>query len=275
MKKTIQKPVILLPADAKQFGEHVFHAAGQKYIQAVADAAGGMPLIMPAITHDIAELLEIADGILLTGSVSNVHPSHFSETVQDESLPLDPARDALTLQLIRAAIQAGVPLLAICRGFQEMNVAFGGSLHQAVHKVPGLNDHREDKNASLDGQYGPSHTIRLSPNGQLAGLTHLTEMMVNSLHGQGLNQLGAGLVADAYAPDGLVEAIYVKDAVAFALGVQWHPEWKVLENPANLAIFTAFGAACQHRRLARQHGPNITRADGKDQLEKRVEAPPD
>lgn len=261
--KPIFKPVILLPADVKQLGLHAFHAAGQKYITAAADAADGLPLIMPAIEHDIDALLAIADGILLTGSVSNVHPSHFSEEIHDETLPLDPARDALTLKLIRAAINAQVPLLAICRGFQEMNVAFGGSLYQAVQKIPGNMDHREDKNINLDMQYGPAHVVQLVANGKLAGITQLTQMMVNSLHGQGINKLGEGLVADAYAPDGLVEAVYVKDAATFAIGVQWHPEWKVLENPAYLAIFKAFGAACTARMQSR------------DRVSKRIEAPPD
>ncbi len=263
IKTPALKPVVLLPADVKRIGEHVFHVAGQKYISAVKDAAGGTPLVMPAIEHDIDALLAIADGILLTGSVSNVHPSHFSETVYDETLPLDPARDALTLKLIRAAVKAEVPILAICRGFQEMNVAFGGSLHQAVHHVPGMMDHREDKNASLDVQYGPAHSVQLVASGMLARITQLTEMTVNSVHGQGVNQLGAGLVADALAPDGLVEALYVKDAASFALGVQWHPEWKVLDNPAYLAIFKAFGAACAARMQVR------------DSVNKRIEAPPD
>ena len=263
MENSVLKPVILLPADVKQLGPHDFHAAGQKYITAAASAAGGLPLIMPAIEHNIDALLSIADGILLTGSVSNVHPAHFNEAVDDATLPLDPARDALTLKLIRAAIKAHVPLLAICRGFQEMNVAFGGSLHQAVQKVPDKMDHREDKNANIDVQYGPAHQVQLVANGQLAGITQLTEMTVNSLHGQGVNKLGSGLVADAHAPDGLIEAIYVQDAATFALGVQWHPEWKVLENPAYLAIFKAFGAACAARMQQRTS------------INKRIEAPPD
>lgn len=252
---TKRKPVVLIPADVKQLGEHPFHVAGHKYIMAVAEAAGALPLVIPAISNllDIDALLAMADGILLTGAVSNVHPSHFGQTVHNPSLPLDPARDALTLKLVQAAINAEVPLLAICRGFQEINVAFGGSLHQAVHEVSGLNDHREAKESTLDIQYGESHLIDLVASGQLAQIVGARQMMVNSIHGQGIDKLGAGLVAEAFASDGLVEALRVEHAKAFTLGVQWHPEWKVMENPQYLAIFKAFGNACKLRM--RRHEP--------------------
>ncbi|MDZ4210232.1 MAG: gamma-glutamyl-gamma-aminobutyrate hydrolase family protein [Methylotenera sp.] len=255
MMTTKRKPVVLIPADVKQLGEHPFHVAGHKYIMAVAEAAGALPLVVPAISDllDIDVLLAMADGILLTGAVSNVHPSHFGQTVHNPSLPLDPARDALTLKLVQAAINAEVPLLAICRGFQEINVAFGGSLHQAVHEVSGLNDHREAKESTLDIQYGESHLIDLVASGQLAQIVGARQMMVNSIHGQGIDKLGAGLVAEAFASDGLVEALRVEHAKAFTLGVQWHPEWKVMENPQYLAIFKAFGDACRLRM--RRHEP--------------------
>lgn len=255
MKTHQQKPLVLLPTDIKQLGLQPFHAVGQKYILAVAQAAQATPLLLPAISDhlDLDALLSQADGIVLTGSVSNVHPSHFGEDVLDTTLPLDPARDALTLQLIRAAIQAGVPLLAICRGFQELNVAFGGSLHQAVHGVEGLSDHREVKDAAIDVQYAPAHEVHLTQGGQLSQIVQSNVMLVNSLHGQGINQLGAGLVVEAVAPDGLVEAISVKNSPAFVLATQWHPEWDVMNNPQYLAIFRAFGAACQLRM--RRHEP--------------------
>jgi putative glutamine amidotransferase len=246
--KTVQKkPIVLIPADVKQIGEHSFHAVGQKYILAVAEAAGALPLLVPAISSHIEmdELLAMADGVLLTGSVSNLHPSHFGQAVHDTSLPLDPARDALTLNLIRATIDAGIPLLAICRGFQELNVAFGGSLHQAVQEVAGLNDHRETKDLPIETQYAVSHSVMLSEGGRLANILGADKMMVNSIHGQGVDRLGADLVVEAHAPDGLVEAVRVESAKTFALGVQWHPEWKVMENPHYLAIFKAFGDACK------------------------------
>jgi putative glutamine amidotransferase len=253
MKTSKRKPIVLIPADVKQIGEHPFHAVGQKYIMAVAQAAEAMPLLIPAISDhlEIAELLSIADGILLTGSPSNVHPSHFDQQVLNPDLPLDSARDALTLKLIKAAIAANVPLLAICRGFQELNVAFGGSLHQAVQEVAGKNDHRESKQLDLDTQYAPVHAVRLVASGKLANIIGTQEMMVNSLHGQGIDRLGEGLSAEAYALDDLVEAISVDAAQTFALGVQWHPEWKVLENPQYSAIFKAFGAACKATMLRR------------------------
>jgi putative glutamine amidotransferase len=250
-----RKPVVLIPADVKPLGEHSFHMAGHKYLVAVAEAAGALPLVVPAISDllDIQALLAIADGILLTGSVSNVHPSHFNQEVLNPALPLDTARDALTLKLVQAAIKAEVPLLAICRGFQEVNVAFGGSLHQAVHEVSGLNDHREVKDVPIDIQYAQTHHIDLVADGQLAKIVGAQQMMVNSLHGQGLDRLGEGLVAEAYALDGLIEAIRVEKAKAFTLAVQWHPEWKVMENPQYLAIFRAFGDACRFR--LRRHEP--------------------
>ena len=249
MKTSKQKPLVLLPADVKQIGLHPFHAVGQKYILAVAQAANATPLLIPAISGflNIAQLVAMADGILLTGSVSNLHPSHFNQTVHDKTLPLDQARDALTMQLIKAAIETGVPVLAICRGFQEMNVAFGGSLHQAVQAVNGLNDHRSANEESAETQYAHAHTVSLVNNGKLAKIIGKTETMVNSIHGQGIDKLGAGLSAEAHAPDGLIEAISVNNAKAFALGVQWHPEWQVLQNPDYLAIFNAFGDACRAR----------------------------
>ncbi len=252
---TLSKPVVLIPADVVQRGHHAFHAVGHKYLVAVAKAAHAMPLVVPAISDllEIDALLAIADGILLTGSISNVHPSHFGEAVHDPKLPLDPARDALTLSLVQAAVKAGVPLLAICRGFQEMNVAFGGSLHQAVHEVRGLSDHREAPDVASDVQYKDVHSIELVAHGKLAEIVGLSRMMVNSLHGQGINKLGAGLCAEAYAADGLIEAVSVMQAKTFALGVQFHPEWNVMENPQYLAIFKAFGEACRLRM--RRHEP--------------------
>lgn len=253
--KTTQKPVVLIPADVKQMGDHPFHAVGQKYLMAVAEAAGALPLLVPAISDyiDLDELLALADGVLLTGSPSNVHPSHFGQAVHDMTLPLDPARDALTLKLIHTCIAQSVPLLAICRGFQELNVAFGGSLHQAVHEVAGKMDHREPDDLTLDEQYAVSHPVKIVPQGLLASIVGVDEMMVNSLHGQGVDQLGAGLKAEAYAPDGLIEAVSVAEAKAFTLGVQWHPEWKVTQNPQYLAIFKAFGEACNIRSTQSAH----------------------
>jgi putative glutamine amidotransferase len=213
---------------------------------------------MPALGKeaDVQAILEVADGILLTGAVSNVHPANFNQEVRDPSLPLDPERDGLTLRLIRAAVEAGIPLLGICRGCQEINVAFGGSLHQAVHEIEGMADHRESKKPSLDEKYAQVHDVRTVAGGQLAKITGCSKLMVNSLHGQGIDRLGVGLIAEAYAEDGLVEAIRVADAKTFALAVQWHPEWDVMNTPSYLAIFRAFETACQDRAAQRHDETN-------------------
>jgi putative glutamine amidotransferase len=252
-------PVVLLPADSRQLGDHPFHVAGHKYVNAVVQAARALPLIIPALgtESDVAALLEVADGILLPGAVSNVHPSHFDQAVRDPALPLDPERDGLTLRLIRAAVEAGIPLLGICRGFQEINVAFGGSLHQAVHETAGMADHREPALPTLDERYAQVHAVHTVAGGRLAEITGSSEFMVNSLHGQGIDRLGIGLVAEAHAPDGLVEAVSVAGARSFALAVQWHPEWNVLHTPPYLAIFRAFGDACRARVVERDAGSII------------------
>ncbi|MBF0394998.1 MAG: gamma-glutamyl-gamma-aminobutyrate hydrolase family protein, partial [Alphaproteobacteria bacterium] len=158
-----------------------------------------------------------------------------------------------TLPLARAALAAGVPLLAICRGIQELNVALGGSLHARVHAVPGFDDHRSDPSRDLDSQFGPAHRVFLTPGGLLAKLAEATSAEVNSLHGQGIDRLAPGLIVEARAPDGLVEAVRVEDASAFALAVQWHPEWNFRSNPLSAAIFRAFGAAASARAMRRTH----------------------
>jgi len=252
-----RSPVVLLPADFRLLGKHPFHVAGHKYVSAVVEAARALPLIVPALgtESDVAALLEVADGIMLPGAVSNVHPSHFGQEVHDPSLPLDPERDGLTLHLIREAVKAGIPVLGICRGFQEINVAFGGSLHQAVHEVDGMADHREPKEALVEEQYAQVHSVNTVAGGMLAEITDSTKLMVNSLHGQGIDRLGYGLVAEAYAEDGLIEALSISGAKTFSLAVQWHPEWNVLNTPSYLAIFRAFEKACR-KRLAQRHADN-------------------
>ncbi len=247
------QPIVLIPACTKQIGAHPYHVAQMKYIDAVVRGAGCLPLILPAIGDEVdwETLLELADGVMLTGSPSNVHPDFFGQSVLDPSLPLDPARDATTLPLIRLALQKGIPLLAVCRGTQEVNVALGGSLHQAVHEVAGFMDHREDKSASLDIQYAPAHSIQIVPGGRLAQiLVGVSEMMVNSVHGQGIDQLAAGLQVEARADDGLIEAYSVTSAPGFTLAMQWHPEWKVTENPQSMKLFAAFGNACREYKAA-------------------------
>lgn len=250
----MRSPIVLVPACVKQIGAHPYHTAQLKYVAAVADGAHCTPLIVPALgaATDFEALLVLADGVMLTGSPSNVHAGLYGEEVLDPSLPQDAARDATTLPLIRAAIKRGIPLLAICRGFQEVNVALGGTLHQAVHAVSGMADHRENKEHTLDQQYAPSHRVLLDPGGRLAQILNgAAEINVNSLHGQGINQLASGLTVEASADDGLVEAYRVEDAKGFTLAVQWHPEWRFSENPDSVKLFRAFGDACRAYRATR------------------------
>ncbi|NIM28372.1 MAG: gamma-glutamyl-gamma-aminobutyrate hydrolase family protein [Gammaproteobacteria bacterium] len=250
------KPVIGIPACRKRIEPHMFHAVGEKYVAAVATAAGGLPLLIPALGGRLAlaELLGMLDGLLITGSPSNVEPHHYGGEPSEQGTLHDPHRDATTLPLIRAAIDAGLPVFAICRGFQEMNVAFGGSLHQKIHVVPGRMDHREDSAQAIDLQYAPVHEVQLADGGMLHRLLGTRVIEVNSLHAQGIDRLGEGLVIEATASDGTLEALRVADARSFALAVQWHPEWQVMKNPHSLALFEAFGDACRaHARETRSH----------------------
>ncbi|TAK84222.1 MAG: gamma-glutamyl-gamma-aminobutyrate hydrolase family protein [Aquabacterium sp.] len=256
----IHPPLVLVPACQRILGRHPFHVAGKKYIDAVR-MAGCVPLVVPAAQADeLPALLDLASGILLTGSPSNVHPSHFGEDVLDESLPLDPERDAWTLPMIRLALRRGMPLLGICRGFQEVNVALGGSLHQAVHAEPDLMDHRGDSSKPVDEEYGLAHPVKLIHGGLLdKALQSMAEpviqggeFMVNSLHGQGVKRLADGARIEALAPDGVVEAFSwhpMSDDTesvrgGFNLCLQWHPEWQAASNPVSQRIFKAFGSAC-------------------------------
>jgi len=249
---TERPPLILVPACNRVLGQHPFHVAGKKYIDAVR-LAGGLPLVIPsAEPGELDALLDLADGVFLTGSPSNVHPRHFGEEVYDTTLPLDAARDAWTLPLIPKVLARGIPLFAICRGFQETNVALGGSLHQAVQEQPGHADHRGADSEDVELQYGFAHPIDIVAGGVLDALLEQPRVQVNSVHGQGIKHLATGLRAEAHAPDGLVEAFSKPDARGFNLGVQWHPEWKAAENPISMRLLQAFGRACRDYMTARR-----------------------
>jgi putative glutamine amidotransferase len=229
-----------------------FLVLGDKYARAVKVNAQAQPVLFPlADASQIGELLALVDGVMLTGSPSNVHPSRFGAELARPDLMLDEARDSLTLELVRACIAQAVPLLGICRGFQEINVALGGSLHQLVHELPGRLDHRESPEGSYEQQYGPSHTVRFDADSNFARWAGGLEAVVNSVHGQGVDRLAQGLHAVGHAPDGLIEAFEIVGAKAFACAVQWHPEWKTSDNPFYAAIFKAFGEACQTRQAQR------------------------
>lgn len=234
-------------------GPHPTQTVGEKYIRAVIDGAGCLPLLIPSLLPaiDLRAMLAELDGLLLTGAYSNIEPHRYSEEPSWEGNLHDPVRDATTLELVPLAIDMKIPVLAVCRGLQEVNVALGGTLHQKVHETPGFMDHRENKDAALDVQYGPRHEIDLTPGGLLARIAGSNVAMVNSLHGQGIRTLAPGCVVEARARDGLIEAIRLDAPEPFLLGVQWHPEWKVRENPFYLGIFQAFAAACRERAATR------------------------
>jgi len=248
------KPVIGIPADRRMHGGHPFHQVGEKYIRAVTDGVGGIPLPIPVLAEDldIDELLEVFDGILFSGSPSDIEPHHYAGTPSAPGTLHDAERDALTLPLARRALETGVPVFAICRGFQELNVALGGSLHQKVAEVPGYHLHKENPDDPLEVQYGPSHDVVLIEGGFLHELFGATTAAVNSLHGQGVARLADGLIVEALADDGLVEAFRVDDVPGFNLAVQWHPEWRAIENDLSMAMFKAFGEACRQRAAGRQ-----------------------
>ena len=253
MTQAARKPVVLLPACIRQPNGFMLQV-GRKYLDAVR-LAGALPLLVAAAHPDeIDALLDLADGVLLTGSASNVHPRHFDEGVHDPALPLDPERDAWTLPLIPKVLQRGLPLLAICRGAQEVNVALGGSLHQAVHELAPYLDHRAADDEPTALQYGPAHEVELVPGGCLSRLIHPARFRVNSVHAQAVNRLAPGLQVEACAPDGLVEAFSMQGARGFNLCVQWHPEWQAADNPQSMQMLRAFGAACRDYR-DRRCGP--------------------
>ena len=248
----IVKPLIGISCCTKQFG--VFgmpnHAASNTYVRATDELVGGVPVLLPANgpTCDLETLLERLDGIILTGSRSNVHPSYYDGPPHAEGTWEDPARDGTTLPLIRAAVARGVPVLAICRGFQELNVAMGGSLHQRLQDLPDRIDHSTPMQASVKLRQGKAHTIRITPGGWLHGLAGTTQIAVNSLHNQGVDRLAPGLVAEGIAPDGTIEAVRVANTPAgpvlgFAMGVQWHPEYDWPTDIVSRRIFESFGAA--------------------------------
>ena len=251
------KPLIGLVADVHA-GKHVAHTVQQKYLDAATGGAGAIALILPAHIDmpggawsdpaDLDAVLDTLDGLFLTGATSNVAPLHYGAALADPDSPADPARDHVTLALIGRAVQRALPVLGVCRGFQEINVALGGTLHQAVHAVPGLADHRERPADTLAAQYAHAHTVEIIPGGLLHTISGVATAHVNSLHGQGADRLAPGLAIEATAPDGLVEAFRLDRDGQFLLGVQWHPEWAFRDDPLSVAIFRSFGDAARAYR---------------------------
>lgn len=254
MARRNRPAVVGIPASIRRVNENDFHAVSVRYVEAVARFTGAEPVIVPAIGGqlDFEDLVQRVDGFFFTGCPSNVEPHHYDEPVNLTPDKRDPDRDATTLPLIRCALANAVPVFAICRGFQEINVALGGSLHQLLHEVPGKWDHRGGSDKPLEERFAPRHHISLTPNGCLADLAGSSRIVVNSLHGQGIDRLGHGLAVEAMADDGTVEGFRVDGAEAFAVGVQWHPEWRAEETSHYGALFGAFSAAVNERAQTRQ-----------------------
>ncbi len=241
------RPIIGVPACRRMVDPHWYHIVGEKYLLAVSETADCVPLIIPALGTEmgINELMDRFDGLLLTGSISNVEPHHYDGEPSAPGTLHDPHRDQTTLPLIPQLVDSGMPVFAICRGFQEMNVAYGGSLHQKVKETGIYVDHSENPDDPLHVQYGPAHSVSLTEGGMLERVTGKRSLVVNSLHHQGVERLGDGLRVEAVADDNLVEAFQVEGAPGFNLAVQWHPEWSPSENPDSTAIIGAFGDAAR------------------------------
>jgi len=245
------KPLVGISCCTKSFGLYGManHAASDTYVRAVDQVVGAVPVLLPANgdAADIDTLLARLDGIILTGSRSNVHPAFYGGPPHAEGTPEDALRDAVTLRLIRAAIVAGVPVLAICRGLQELNVALGGSLHQRLQDLPGRIDHSTPLHANARIRTGKSHSLAIMPGGWLHRVAKADSIAVNSLHNQGIDRLASGLIVDATAPDGTIEAVRMPDARALTVGVQWHPEYDFTIDAVSRGIFAAFGVEVRSR----------------------------
>jgi putative glutamine amidotransferase len=252
-------PLVALPADTTELDGLVFHSVGDKYVRAVAEVAGCATVVLPATGEaQLDASLDHLSGMVLTGALSNVHPPHYGGEAGPEHEPYDHHRDATTLALIGKVLERGMPLLCICRGFQELNVALGGTLEGEVQRGEGRLDHRAPKSPELDARYGPLHDIEITPGGRLEAILGSRRIRVNSLHRQAIARLAEGLDVEARAPDGVVEAASVRGAAGFALGVQWHPEYKASANPDSVKLFEAFGNAARAYAVlpspARQRG---------------------
>ena len=249
-------PIIAVPMCIKHIDGQDYHTVGDKYLRAVIEAAGCYPLSFPALGEAIAPaaLLDHVDGVLFTGSPSNIAVHHYNGAPDRPESPQDPGRDAITLPLVRAALAREMPIFSICRGFQELNVALGGSLHTRIHEIAGHHDHRGPADADYEAIYQPAHPVDFKSDGVFAGLLGKHRTLVNSVHWQGIDRLADRLVAEGRAEDGVVEAVSVKGYPAFAIGTQWHPEYRVLENEDSVKLFKAFGAAARKYAEQRRTG---------------------
>lgn len=255
-------PFVGLPADTHEKSGFIFHSLGDKYVAALREVSKVGALMVPAFASDqeIDAALGHCDGLLLTGAISNVHPPLYGEAATERHEPFDHARDQSTMRLIRGAVAKGMPLFCICRGFQELNVALGGTLETEVQEASGRLDHRGIGDIPEE-RYSPKHKIAIEKNGVLARILGKSETTVNSVHRQGIKKLASGLMVEATAPDGIIECVSVRGAAAFALGTQWHPEYRAAENPDSVKLFEAFGDAVRaHARARNQAQQGLRRS---------------
>jgi putative glutamine amidotransferase len=257
MTTTAPRPLICVSANAME-GAHRrsrVHATGERNVHSLLRMVDCIPLLLPPVgaSMDIGDLVSRVDGVLLTGGRANVEPHHYKGPAFPPDEIVDPSRDALVLPLVRACIAARVPVFGICRGIQEINVALGGSLHYRIHQLPGKNDHRrpQDDHVTPEEVHRPNHMVKFTPGGLFQSLTGHDEMMVNSLHGQGVDRLGEGLVVEATSPDGVIEGLRYNDNTQFVVGVQWHAEWQPEEHALSSALYAAFGEAARARAARR------------------------
>jgi putative glutamine amidotransferase len=247
------QPLVAVSTDVRQFENYTWHAAPQQYLEAAISAAGVLPVLVPSFGDrlDLDQLLDRVDGVMVTGSKSNVHPSLYGGDASEANGPYDMARDATTLPLIRGAIERGVPLLAICRGIQEMNVALGGTLASEIQDIEGRHDHRAPVSEDQDERFAIRQSVSIKPGSCLAGVFGPGEIMVNSVHRQAVDRLGSALQVEALAADGTIEAVSVRDARSFAVGVQWHPEYWANSDDNSARLFRAFGDAVRAHAQSR------------------------
>jgi putative glutamine amidotransferase len=248
-----RRPLVGVTCCSNKLGIHDFQMAADKYINAAVTGSGVIPVLIPALGDGMLDLLERLDGLYLTGSYSNMEPHHFGGEDLGVAMPRDPRRDNTNLALLKKALAIKLPVLGVCRGFQEMNVALGGTLHQQLVTLGDKIEHRENKAHSLEQQYATVHPIELASEGLLASITNdqLTQQ-INSLHGQGVDKLAPSLRVEASAPDGLVEAFSLADDSSYYLGLQWHPEWQLDNHPFYAQIYKSFGQACAKYQTEKQ-----------------------
>lgn len=256
-----RKPVVLMSMGAQLRAGHDYQVMTNKYMRPLLEHAQCLPILAPTCfgIEDIDHYLSMVDGIYLTGAGSNIDPTHYQEENKTPEKSQDRQRDKFDLALIKAALKLELPFFGICRGMQELNVALGGSLHQQLYLQSDALEHREDTSAPIEQQYGPSHDIHLREETWFTKLMQVDQFKVNSLHGQGIKQLGQGVEVLATAPDGAIEAIHLPEYSQFSLAVQWHPEWQAASNPYSIRMFKAFGDACRLQMRMRHEGSNALR----------------